>query len=87
MLFYRNVRLEGIIREEPKIREESDRGEMKRGLFKKDNQREGKDQEKKQGSLQIWTRSKTRPLETVTFSTNSIRHRSKQKVKNILIIC
>jgi hypothetical protein len=58
-----------------KTREGSNRGEMKRGLFKKDNQGRERSREK-QGSLQIWTRSKTKSLEMVTFCESIIKDES-----------
>ena len=57
---------------------------MKKGSSKKETG-EG-NQEKKQGSLQIWTRSKTKSLEMVTFYESIIRDGSKRKVKFLLII-
>jgi len=58
---------------------------MRRALPKKITE-EG-NQEKKQGSLQIWTRSKTKSLEMATFYVCIIRDGSKRIVKFMLIIC
>jgi len=64
-----------INRRARKTREESNRGEMKEGSSKKIT-KEGRDQEIKQGSLQIWTRSKTKSLEMVTFYESIIKDES-----------